>query len=40
MAATLSDRIIVLNEDHRIEAIGKPEEILNNEELLLKTNLI
>ncbi|EIV99370.1 energy-coupling factor ABC transporter ATP-binding protein [Thermoanaerobacter siderophilus] len=40
MAAILSDRIIVLNEDHRIEAIGKPEEILNNEELLLKTNLI
>ncbi|WP_019907252.1 energy-coupling factor ABC transporter ATP-binding protein [Thermoanaerobacter indiensis] len=40
MAATLSDRIIVLNEDHRIEAISKPEEILNNDELLLKANLI
>ncbi|ADH60072.1 ABC transporter related protein [Thermoanaerobacter mathranii subsp. mathranii str. A3] len=40
IAAMLSDRIIVLNENHSIEAIGKPDEILKDKELLLKVNLI
>jgi cobalt/nickel transport system ATP-binding protein len=40
MAKNFSDRIIILNEDHKIEAIGSPEEILNDEKLLLKANLI
>ncbi|MGB9809083.1 MAG: energy-coupling factor ABC transporter ATP-binding protein, partial [Caldanaerobacter sp.] len=40
MAKKFSDRIIILNEEHKIEAIGYPEEILNNEKLLLKANLI
>ncbi|KHO61373.1 nickel ABC transporter ATP-binding protein [Thermoanaerobacter sp. YS13] len=40
MAATLSDRVIVLNENHTIETIGKTDEILKDEELLLKVNLI
>jgi len=40
MAAKFSDRIIVLNENHTIETIGKPDKILKDEELLLKVNLI
>lgn len=39
-AKILSDRIMVMNEAHGIETIGRPDEILNNEELLSKVNLI
>ncbi|QSZ27307.1 ABC transporter ATP-binding protein [Aceticella autotrophica] len=39
-ARILSNKIIVMNEDHQIEAEGETEEILNNEELLLRVNLI
>lgn len=36
----VSDRVIVLSEDHRLLADGKPREILDNSDLLLKANLI
>lgn len=36
----IADRVVVLNENHVIEAEGKPGEILANRELLLRVNLI
>lgn len=39
-ARALSSKIVVMNEDHQVEAEGETEEILNNEKLLLKANLI
>ncbi len=36
----LKPKLCVMNEQHKVEIIGKADEILNNEELLLKVNLI
>jgi len=36
----IADRVIVLSEDHVIEAEGTAQEILSNRELLLRVNLI
>jgi cobalt/nickel transport system ATP-binding protein len=36
----LRSTVAVLSEDHRVEKIGRTEEILSDEELLLKVNLI
>lgn len=36
----ISSRVIVLSEEHRILAEGKPRQILDNTDLLLKANLI
>ncbi len=36
----LQARVAVLSEDHRIEKVGSSEEILNDEDLLLRVNLI
>ena len=40
IVADIADRVIVLNEQHIIEAEGTPQEILRNRELLLRVNLI
>jgi cobalt/nickel transport system ATP-binding protein len=40
IAKNLADRVIVMNERHEIEIIGKPEEIFMNEQLLADVNLI
>lgn len=40
LAEDLSDRLVILGEDHTIRAEGTPGEILGNKELLLKENLI
>jgi len=36
----LSDRVIVLSEDHSFLAEGKPHDILSDTDLLLRANLI
>lgn len=36
----LKPQLCIMNEQHKIETIGKAEEILENEELLMKVNLI
>lgn len=36
----IADRVLVFNEDHRLEASGTPEEILGNRDLLIKVNLV
>jgi cobalt/nickel transport system ATP-binding protein len=36
----LADRVIVLNEHHGISAIGPPDQILSNRDLLISANLI
>lgn len=36
----LKPQLCVINEQHKVETIGKSEDILENEELLLKVNLI
>jgi cobalt/nickel transport system ATP-binding protein len=40
MGMNLADRVVVMNERHGIETIGKPEEIFVNDHLLTKVNLI
>ena len=40
IVADIADRVIVLNEQHIIEAEGNPQDILRNRELLLRVNLI
>lgn len=40
IVADIADRVIVLNEQHIIEAEGTPQDILRNRELLLRVNLI
>lgn len=40
LVSEMQCRVAVLSEDHRIEKIGAAEEILQDEELLLKVNLI
>lgn len=36
----IADRVIVVGEDHRIAAAGTPDDILDNFDLLLATNLV
>jgi cobalt/nickel transport system ATP-binding protein len=36
----IADRCVVLSEDHRIAAIGRPADILSDRSLLLATNLV
>jgi len=36
----IADRVLVLGEDHRLKAEGRPEAILNDSDLLLEVNLI
>jgi len=40
LVAELETQVALLSEDHRIEGLGGSDDILNNEELLLKANLI
>lgn len=40
LARSLADRIVIMNESHTIETIGKPNEILDNSKLLEDVNLI
>jgi cobalt/nickel transport system ATP-binding protein len=40
LVAELETRVALLSEEHRIEKIGSSDDILNDEELLLKANLI
>jgi cobalt/nickel transport system ATP-binding protein len=40
LIAEFQPKVAVLSEEHRIEQIGSAEEILKNEDLLLKVNLI
>jgi cobalt/nickel transport system ATP-binding protein len=40
LVSELGFRVVVLSEEHRIERIGEAEEILQDEALLLKVNLI
>ena len=40
LISELQCRVAVLSEDHRVEKIGTAEEILQDEDLLLKVNLI
>lgn len=40
LVSELHSKVAVLSEEHRIEKIGSAEEILRDEELLLKVNLI
>lgn len=40
IVADIADRVIVLNEQHIIEAEGTPQEILRDRELMLRVNLI
>ncbi|OXT09241.1 nickel ABC transporter ATP-binding protein [Thermoanaerobacterium thermosaccharolyticum] len=40
LAKSLADRIVIMNESHTIETIGKPHEILDNSKLLESVNLI
>ena len=40
LVAELETKVALLSEEHRIEKIGGSDDILNNEELLLKANLI
>jgi cobalt/nickel transport system ATP-binding protein len=36
----LQARVAVLSEEHRIEKVGRSDEVLNDEDLLLRVNLI
>lgn len=40
LVSELNMNVAVLSEEHRIEGIGKAEEVLQNQELLLRVNLI
>lgn len=40
LVSELHSRVAVLSEDHRVEKVGAADEILYDEELLLKVNLI
>ncbi len=40
LAESFADRVVVFNEDHRLVAEGKPEEILSDSDLLLACNLV
>jgi cobalt/nickel transport system ATP-binding protein len=40
LVAELETEVALLSEEHRIEKIGTSDEILKDEDLLLKTNLI
>ena len=40
LVEALQPRVAVLSEEHRLERIGEADEILHDEELLLKANLI
>ncbi len=40
LARSISDRIVVMNESHSIESLGKSNEILDNSILLENVNLI
>jgi len=40
LVAELGARVVVLSEDHRIEKIGSADEILGDQDLLLRVNLI
>jgi cobalt/nickel transport system ATP-binding protein len=40
LVSELHSNVVVLSEDHRVEKIGRADEILVDEELLLKVNLI
>jgi len=40
LVAELGSRVVVLSENHRIEKIGSTDEILGDQELLLRVNLI
>ncbi len=40
LAEDLSDRVVVLDESHRVAAVGSVAELLGDKDLLLKTNLI
>jgi cobalt/nickel transport system ATP-binding protein len=40
LVAELGTRVVVLSEDHRIEKIGTTDEILGDQDLLLRVNLI
>ncbi len=40
LVAELGARVVVLSEDHRIEKIGSTDEILGDQDLLLRVNLI
>jgi cobalt/nickel transport system ATP-binding protein len=40
LGRNLADRILVMNEQHGIETIAKPDEIFTNDQLLSKVNLI
>ena len=40
MKAAIGDRIVVVSEDHVIVADGAPRDVLAQQELLLRVNLI
>ncbi|MGO9952686.1 MAG: energy-coupling factor ABC transporter ATP-binding protein [Dissulfurispiraceae bacterium] len=40
LVSELHSRVVVLSEEHRVEKIGTADDILSDEELLLKVNLI
>ncbi len=40
VAKVIADQAYILGEDHRLAAAGKPQEILQDEELLLRANLM
>jgi cobalt/nickel transport system ATP-binding protein len=40
LVSELHSRVAVLSEEHRVEKVGTADEILYDEELLLKVNLI
>lgn len=40
LVETIQPSVAVLSEEHRLERLGETDEILNDEELLLKVNLI
>ena len=40
LVAELGARVVVLSEDHRIEKIGSTDEVLGDQDLLLRVNLI
>lgn len=40
VAKTIASKVVIMNEEHRIETIGAPDEVLNDKPLLLKVNLV
>ena len=40
LVAELGARVVVLSEDHRVEKVGSTDEILGDQDLLLRVNLI